>query len=121
MNEILLHDPVVARHFLRGDDGARRDGERVILGPEHELLTSAGTPFDRAPFAAAMCNWEKEWLRRHDLFATRPRGDPLAVSRRLYMNYRAALEGGGPVQPRIFDYTIRYRLPLIKGSSAVNR
>jgi alpha-N-acetylglucosaminidase len=52
----------------------------------------AGTSFDRAPFAAAMCRWEQDWSRRHDVFPTRPRGDALAVAQRLYSKYRHQLE-----------------------------
>ena len=52
-----------------------------------------GTSFDRAPFAAAMCRWEQDWSRRHEAFPTRPRGDALAVSQRLYAKYRRDLEG----------------------------
>jgi alpha-N-acetylglucosaminidase len=52
----------------------------------------AGTSFDRAPFAAAMCRWEQDWSRRHDAFPTRPRGDALAVAQRLYSKYRHQLE-----------------------------
>jgi alpha-N-acetylglucosaminidase len=50
------------------------------------------TSFDRAPFAAAMCRWEQEWSHRHETFPTRPRGDALAVSQRLYSKYRRQLE-----------------------------
>jgi alpha-N-acetylglucosaminidase len=50
------------------------------------------TSFDRAPFAAAMCRWEQEWSRRHEVFPTRPRGDALTVSQRLYSKYRRLLE-----------------------------
>jgi alpha-N-acetylglucosaminidase len=54
----------------------------------------SGTPFDRAPFAADMCQWEQEWSRRHDAFATAPQGDPVATAARLYARYRADLAAG---------------------------
>ncbi|MES2124077.1 MAG: alpha-N-acetylglucosaminidase [Gemmatimonadota bacterium] len=47
-----------------------------------------GEAFDRAPFAAAMCEWEKEWSTRTDSFPSAPRGDAIAVSRRLAAKYR---------------------------------
>lgn len=50
-----------------------------------------GTTFDRKPFAEEMCAWEQEWSRRHDTFPTEPRGDALAVVRRLLERYRSAL------------------------------
>ncbi|MHB1096235.1 MAG: alpha-N-acetylglucosaminidase [Gemmatimonadaceae bacterium] len=51
----------------------------------------SNTPFDRAPFAADMCRWEQEWSRRHDAFATSPRGDAVETAVRLYDKYRADL------------------------------
>ena len=51
----------------------------------------SATPFDRAPFAADMCRWEQEWSRRHDTFATVPRGDPVRTAARLYTRYRAEM------------------------------
>ncbi|MFA6169043.1 MAG: alpha-N-acetylglucosaminidase C-terminal domain-containing protein, partial [Gemmatimonadaceae bacterium] len=53
----------------------------------------SNTPFDRAPFAADMCRWEQEWSRRHDAFATSPRGDAVKTAVRLYGKYRAELGG----------------------------
>ena len=44
-------------------------------------------PFDRAPFAADMCEWEKRWSRQTNSFPTRPRGDAIAASRRLRREY----------------------------------
>ncbi|MEP6591756.1 MAG: alpha-N-acetylglucosaminidase [Gemmatimonadota bacterium] len=46
-----------------------------------------GEAFDRAPFAAAMCEWEQEWSTRTDAFPTEPHGDPIVVSRRLAAKY----------------------------------
>ncbi len=51
----------------------------------------AGTEFDRRPFAAEMCQWEQGWSHGHDVFRTTPRGDELAVARRLLEKYRADL------------------------------
>jgi alpha-N-acetylglucosaminidase len=59
----------------------------------HSLET--GVPFDRAPFAAASCEWEQRWSRSTAAFPTRPRGDALGVARRLVVKYRGALEGQG--------------------------
>ena len=64
--------------------------QEFFSGLNHAVDT--GTSFDRAPFAAAMCRWEQDWSRRHEVFPTRPRGDALAVSQRLYSRYRRQLE-----------------------------
>lgn len=47
----------------------------------------AGTPFDRAPFAADMCAWEQAWSQRTDSFPTEPAGDALVISQRLFEKY----------------------------------
>jgi alpha-N-acetylglucosaminidase len=59
----------------------------------HDLNASldAGTTFDRAPFATAMCQWEQRWSHGHALFAAVPHGDPLAITRRLVAKWRAVL------------------------------
>jgi alpha-N-acetylglucosaminidase len=51
----------------------------------------SGVPFDRAPFAMDMCEWEKKWSRSTDPFPLAPRGDPVVVSRELAEKYRAQL------------------------------
>ncbi len=51
-----------------------------------------GTAFDRKPFATAMCEWEQAWSKRTDRFATEPRGDELAVAKRLVAKYRGSGE-----------------------------
>jgi alpha-N-acetylglucosaminidase len=48
----------------------------------------SGTTFDRAPFAADMCQWEQNWSHQHDQFSTTPQGDPVATAARLYQKYR---------------------------------
>jgi alpha-N-acetylglucosaminidase len=53
-----------------------------------------GTPFDRAPFAAAMCRWEQAWSRQVDTFPAEPGGNPLALSRRLFRRYFHAVPAG---------------------------
>jgi len=50
-----------------------------------------GVPFDRAPFAAAMCEWEQAWSRDDTPFATEPRGEALPTARRLIAEYRDLL------------------------------
>lgn len=49
----------------------------------------AGTPFDRAPFATASCEWEQAWSRDTASFSTTPIGDPVATARRLAAKWRA--------------------------------
>jgi alpha-N-acetylglucosaminidase len=52
---------------------------------------AAGVPFDRAPFAAEMCAWERAWSRGEAPFPTEPRGDAVATARRLMAAYRDLL------------------------------
>jgi len=51
----------------------------------------SGVPFDRAPFAAAMCQWEQAWSRDDTPFPTAPRGDAIATAQRLRAEYRELL------------------------------
>jgi alpha-N-acetylglucosaminidase len=50
-----------------------------------------GAAFDRAPFVEASCRWEQQWSSRRDTFPTNPRGDSIAVARRLLAKYREQL------------------------------
>ncbi|MDE3172308.1 MAG: alpha-N-acetylglucosaminidase C-terminal domain-containing protein, partial [Gemmatimonadota bacterium] len=61
----------------------------------HDLNGSldAGTPFDRAPFAAASCAWEQRWSRQTAAFRTAPEGDPVATAERLRRKWAGELEG----------------------------
>jgi alpha-N-acetylglucosaminidase len=52
---------------------------------------ATGVPFDRAPFATAMCEWEKAWSREDGTFPTEPRGDAVTTARRLIAKYRDRL------------------------------
>lgn len=54
----------------------------------------SGVAFDRAPYAAEMCQWEQEWSRRHDTFATTTSGDAVATAARLYSKYRSDIGAG---------------------------
>jgi alpha-N-acetylglucosaminidase len=47
----------------------------------------ANVPFDRTPFAADMGAWEKDWSRQTTPFPTTPKGDAIAVARRLSAKY----------------------------------
>ena len=44
--------------------------------------------FDRAPYAADMCTWEHGWSRQTNAFRTKPKGDAIAVARRLVREWR---------------------------------
>lgn len=52
----------------------------------HSLDTDVA--FDRAPYAADMCTWEQGWSRRTNAFRTKPKGDAIAIARRLVSEYR---------------------------------
>jgi alpha-N-acetylglucosaminidase len=53
----------------------------------------AGTPFDRAPYAAASCEWEQQWSHDTTSFRTEPAGDPIGTARRLMQKWRGSLPG----------------------------
>ncbi len=48
----------------------------------------AGTVFDRKPFAESSCAWEQAWSRDTTSFPTAPKGDAVAVARRLVAKWR---------------------------------
>jgi alpha-N-acetylglucosaminidase len=54
---------------------------------------ATGVPFDRRPFAEAMCEWEQDWSRQTDAFPSEPRGDAIGTTRRLALKYRDLLIG----------------------------
>ncbi len=61
-----------------------------------------GTPFDRAPFATASCDWEQAWSRETQSFPTRPTGDPVATARRVAAKWLSAgSAAGGSAAPRL--------------------
>jgi hypothetical protein len=46
-----------------------------------------GKPLDAAANENALRDWEVEWTHRTDAYPTAPRGDAVAVSRRLWEKY----------------------------------
>ena len=59
----------------------------------------SGTSFDRAPFAAASCEWEQGWSRDTTSFREMPAGDPVATAGRLVRKWGAlGVPGGGPAR-----------------------
>lgn len=51
-----------------------------------------GESFDRAPVAAASCEWEQAWSMGHEAYRTTPVGDPVALARRFRERYRGAID-----------------------------
>jgi alpha-N-acetylglucosaminidase len=49
---------------------------------------AAGVDFDERGFDKAMQEWERRWAGQHDPYPATPRGDSLAVSRRLFEKYQ---------------------------------
>lgn len=47
-----------------------------------------GVPFDRKPYAAEMCQWEKRWSHGTEKYPATPHGDPIAVARELATKWR---------------------------------
>ncbi|MES2306778.1 MAG: alpha-N-acetylglucosaminidase [Gemmatimonadota bacterium] len=60
--------------------------EAFFAALNHSLDT--GTPFDRKPFASAMCDWEQRWSKGSAPFATMTKGDEIAMTRALWRKYR---------------------------------
>ena len=52
---------------------------------------AAGTPFDAAAFERAAQVWEERWTHETRLYPTAPRGDSVAVARRLWAKYQPYL------------------------------
>jgi alpha-N-acetylglucosaminidase len=57
---------------------------------------ATGVPFDRAPFAAAMCAWEQHWSSETGSFPSGPRGDAVSTARRLASKYSDLRLGASP-------------------------
>jgi len=52
---------------------------------------ATGEPFDRAPFAAAMCTWEQQWSSETSSFPTEPQGDAVQTARTMMNKYHRLL------------------------------
>ena len=52
---------------------------------------ASGADFDERAFDRAMQEWERGWAWQHDRYPDSPRGDSLAVSRRLFEKYQPQL------------------------------
>ena len=59
---------------------------KLIARTRFPLDTSV--PFDRAPFAADMCEWEQAWSRQTNALPVTPADDAIAVARRCAVRYR---------------------------------
>ncbi|HVZ96711.1 MAG TPA: alpha-N-acetylglucosaminidase [Chitinophagaceae bacterium] len=55
---------------------------------EVETAMRKNEKWNRAPFLESSCAWEKNWSKSHNIFPAKPHGDPVEVSRRIYMKYR---------------------------------
>jgi alpha-N-acetylglucosaminidase len=78
-------------------DYARKEWSGMLSGfyaPRWQMLfdrldaaLAKGQPFDAAQCDRDIRHWEEAWTRRTDAYPTTPRGDSLAVSRRLWAKY----------------------------------
>ncbi len=50
-----------------------------------------GREWNRAPFLESSCQWEKNWSTEKDLFPVAPSGDPVEISREMYLKYAPAV------------------------------
>jgi len=55
-----------------------------------------GKPLDAAANENALRDWEAQWTHRTDCYASAPRGDSVAVSRRLWEKYGMYFEQKPP-------------------------
>ncbi|KAA9036075.1 alpha-N-acetylglucosaminidase [Ginsengibacter hankyongi] len=54
---------------------------------EVETALKKNENWDRAPFLDSSCQWEKNWSSQKNIFPTKPQGDPIEVSKRMYQKY----------------------------------
>ena len=54
---------------------------------EVETAINENRDWDRAPFLDSSCQWEKEWSLKQNLFPASPEGDPVEVSKSIWMKY----------------------------------
>jgi alpha-N-acetylglucosaminidase len=52
-----------------------------------DTAMAEGKPFDGEAFQNALCDWELQWTHRNDPCPATPRGNTVAVSRRLFQKY----------------------------------
>jgi alpha-N-acetylglucosaminidase len=57
-----------------------------------DAALAAEKPFDPKAFAAEMFAFEKSWSEQHDRHSRQPRGDSIAISRRLWAKYQDAFK-----------------------------
>ena len=55
-----------------------------------DAALASGASFDAAAFDRELQEWERRWADRHESYPTRPRGDSINVSRRLWEKYHPA-------------------------------
>ena len=63
--------------------------EQFFAALDSALAT--GAAFDEPAFDRNLMNWERQWANQHESYPSRPRGDTLAVSRRLWNKYQPLL------------------------------
>jgi alpha-N-acetylglucosaminidase len=56
-----------------------------------DAALASGASFDEVAFDRGLQDWERHWADRHESYPTRPRGDSIRVSRRLWETYHPAL------------------------------
>jgi hypothetical protein len=56
-----------------------------------DAALAQNTAFDEKAFDGGLQEWERRWAGQHDSYPVEPKGDALAVSRRLWEKYRQPL------------------------------
>ena len=62
------------------------------------------TPFDEKKFNQELVKWTAQWSDRHESFPTKPRGDSVAVARKLWAKYSEEFKSA-PVQQDVVSLT----------------
>lgn len=106
----IMHDPTPIAQCAEGENDdlnlyAFKEWEGMFTGyflPRWEAFfkdlnasMQSGKPFDRAPFAAASCEWEQKWSHATTpTFRTEPVGDAVGTAKRLVKKWRPELLRG---------------------------
>jgi alpha-N-acetylglucosaminidase len=83
---------------------------------EHALET--GTGFDQAAFDRDLQAWERRWADGHENYPTKPRGDSVAVVRKLHEKYREPLARANRRRARVRCLSSLPRWPTTAASRA---
>ena len=82
--------------------GMGRDGRRVLSLPLEDLprcgwcSLKQGRPFNAGAYHENLRQWMIQWSDQHETYPTTPRGDSLAMAKKLWAKYRHAFKPESP-------------------------